>query len=471
MDSKMRVFVTNISYALSSNILSLVISTLVILIVPKLIGLESYGNWQLYMFYSSYVGFFQFGWNDGVYLRYGGKEYNELNKILFFSQFWMLVFFQLIVAVIINVISLIFISQAEKQFIIMMVSLCMIIMGIRALLLFTLQATTRIKEYAILTMIDRIIYCCLIISFLLFGVRKYELMIAADLIGKFISLLYAIYYCKDIVFHEISSFYFSFKETLENINVGIKLMFSNISSMLIIGVVRFGIERAWGVITFGKISLALSISNLMMLFINSVGVILFPILRRTEERKLPNIYLTMRDFLMVTLLGFLLIYFPLKVILSIWLPEYLESLRYMSLVFPMCLYEGKMVLLINTFLKTIREEKAILRINLISLCISTLLTCVSIIYFNNLNLTVLSIVTTLAFRCTISELYLSKILKISVYRDIFLESIMTLFFLWLGWFGILNSATIYALVYVMYLFIKKKDIVRSRVNLKLLLKA
>ena len=175
-------------------------------------------------------------------------------------------------------------------------------------------------------MIDRIIYCCLIISFLLFGVRKYELMIAADLIGKFISLLYAIYYCKDIVFHEISLFYFSFKETLENINVGIKLMFSNISSMLIIGVVRFGIERAWGVITFGKISLALSISNLMMLFINSVGVILFPILRRTEERKLPNIYLTMRDFLMVTLLGFLLIYFPLKVILSIWLPEYLESL-------------------------------------------------------------------------------------------------------------------------------------------------
>ena len=139
MDSKMRGFVTNISYALSSNILSLVISTLVILIVPKLIGLESYGNWQLYMFYSSYVGFFQFGWNDGVYLRYGGKEYNELNKILFFSQFWMLVFFQLIVAVIINVISLIFISQAEKQFIIMMVSLCMIIMGIRALLLFTLQ--------------------------------------------------------------------------------------------------------------------------------------------------------------------------------------------------------------------------------------------------------------------------------------------------------------------------------------------
>ena len=47
-------------------------------------------------------------------------------------------------------------------------------------------------------------------------------------------------------------------------------MFANIASMLIIGVVRFGIERSWDVETFGKVSLTLSASNLMMLFINAV---------------------------------------------------------------------------------------------------------------------------------------------------------------------------------------------------------
>ena len=76
-------------------------------------------------------------------------------------------------------------------------------------------------------------------------------------------------------------------------------MLANVASMLIIGVVRFGIEHAWDVETFGKVSLTLSVSNLMMIFINAVGIIIFPILRRTNESKLSEIYTIMRDFLML----------------------------------------------------------------------------------------------------------------------------------------------------------------------------
>ena len=72
MNNKALDFIKNFSYTLSSNLLSLVISTLVVLIIPKLIGVEEYGYWQLYIFYTSYIGFLHFGWNDGIYLRYGG---------------------------------------------------------------------------------------------------------------------------------------------------------------------------------------------------------------------------------------------------------------------------------------------------------------------------------------------------------------------------------------------------------------
>lgn len=48
--------------------------------------MEEYGYCQLHLFYSSYVGFLHFGWNDGIYLRYGGKNYIELDKKLFFFQ-------------------------------------------------------------------------------------------------------------------------------------------------------------------------------------------------------------------------------------------------------------------------------------------------------------------------------------------------------------------------------------------------
>lgn len=57
-----------------------------------------------------------------------------------------------------------------------------------------------------------------------------------------------------------------------------------------------------------------------------------------------------------------------------WLPEYTDSLMYMALLFPMCIYEGKMSLLINTYLKTLREEKAMLKVNLIALGFALILT-------------------------------------------------------------------------------------------------
>ncbi len=470
MNSKAVSFIKNFSYTLTSNLVSLLVSVLVILVVPKLIGVEEYGYWQLYLFYSSYVGFMHFGWNDGVYLRYGGKEYKELDKSLFFSQFYMLVILQLIIAIIIVIIANNLIIDGDKLFIIKMTAICMVILNVRIMLLFILQATNRIKEYAQITMMDRILYIVLIVAFLLVGVREYRLLIASDLLGKFISFGYSLYCCKDIVFQRISTFYFSFKEAIENINVGIKLMFANIASMLIIGVVRFGIERSWDVATFGKVSLTLSVSNLLMLFINAVGIIMFPILRRTDEKKLPGIYETMRNFLMVPLLGILVVYYPLKVILSAWLPQYADSLMYMALLFPMCVYEGKMALLINTYLKTLRKEKLMLKINLISLGLSLIITFITTRVLENLNLAIVSIVILLALRCALAEMFLSKILGISIYKDINLELAMTMIFILTGWF--INSwfaVGLYAVAYALYLIIKRKDITSTIKNVKVLM--
>lgn len=472
MNSKLSNFLINFSYSLTSNLVTLLISTLVVLIVPKLIGVEDFAYWQLYLFYSSYVGFMHFGWNDGIYLRYGGKEYKELDKNLFSSQFYMLVFTQLIIAIMITVVAILFLSDENRIFIIQMTALCLIIMNVRNMLLFILQSTNRIKEYAQITMIDKILFFALLTYFLLGGIRDYNLLVLGDLIGKFVSLLYAIYCCKEIVLCKMSSIYNSLKEAIENVNVGIKLMFANIASMLIIGTVRFGIERSWDVITFGKVSLTLSISNLMMVFINAIGVIMFPILRRTHQNNLPTIYITMRDILMMTLLGILIVYYPFKVVLSMWLPNYSDSFVYMGLLFPIFLYEGKMALLINTYLKTLRKEKLMLRINLISLTLSLILTLLTTLIFKDLYLAILSIVLILFFRATLAEILLSRILRIPIYKDVVLETVLISVFILIGWY--MNSwvtVLLYGVSYLSYLVIKKRDITNTIKNLKLLVKA
>ncbi|GAE46946.1 membrane protein [Mesobacillus boroniphilus JCM 21738] len=384
----------------------------------------------------------------------------------------MLVILQIILALFVFIYSNFFIESLNRVFIFKMIAINLFLFNVRSMLLFILQGTNRIKEFAQITMIDKILYIVLIISFLFFDVREFKLLVIADLMGKFISMIYAMYCCKDIIFQKINLFYFNIREAVRNINVGIKLMFANIASMLIIGVVRFGIERTWDVATFGKVSLVLSISNLMMIFINAIGIIMFPILRRTDDRKLANIYLTVKDFLMIILLGLLIAYFPLKVVLSAWLPKYAESLVYMAILFPMFVYEGKTVLLINTYLKTLRKEKLMLKINLISLSISILLTFITTMVYRNLDLAILSIVFLLAIRSVIAELYLSKILSISVSKDVILELLITIIFILLGWLvDAWYTVLIYTVMYILYLLLKKKDIAKSINNVRILVKA
>lgn len=462
MNLKVNNFIKNFSYTLSSNLLSMIISTLIILIIPKLIGIEDYGYYQLYLFYSTYVGFMHFGWNDGIYLRYGGKHYHDLDKKVFFSQFWMLTIFQLSISFFIYGITDIAVIDRNRIFIIKMTAMCMLIVNIRLMLIYILQGTNRIKEYAQITMMEKILYCLLIALFSLTNLRSYKFLISADIVGKTISLLYAAYCCKDIVFNRLSSFYFNIKETINNINVGIKLMFANIASLFIIGVVRFGIEHSWNVSTFGKVSLTLSISNFMMVFINALGIIMFPVLRRSNKNKLPLIYKSFRTFLMTPLFGLLIVYYPIKIILLIWIPQYKDSINYMAILFPMCVFEGKMALLNNTFLKTLRKEKMILTVNIAAATLSVILTFLSTILIKNLFLAVISIVILSAFRCLLAELILSNILGLSLYKDMLLELVMTIIFISTSWF--LTSwygSLVYILIYIIYLLINKTKIVET----------
>ena len=96
----MRTTIRNIIYSVAGNGLSLLVSVCMILIVPKILELKDYGYWQLFLFYFSYVGFLHFGWEDGIYLRYAGLRYIDLDHSKIFGQgiaiFSMQIFFSVL---------------------------------------------------------------------------------------------------------------------------------------------------------------------------------------------------------------------------------------------------------------------------------------------------------------------------------------------------------------------------------------
>lgn len=470
----LKAFLKKVLYAVGANLLSLVVSVLTTLIVPKFFGdaVEQYGYLQIYLFYVGYIGFFHLGWCDGIFLRDGGKRWDELDKPLYAGQFWLLSLLQLIIAAMIAICGYIFSPDADYRFICFAIGINVLIYLPRTMLAYYLQTTNRIKEYSSITTIGRTIYGVSIIVTVLFLSKSYKHFVIGDIIGKTIALFVSILWCKDIVIKtKPSPIKITFREAKINISVGIKLLFANIASMLVTGIVQWGIQTKWDVATYGKISFTLSVSNLLLVFISAVALVLYPTLRRTNQDNLTGIYNILRNVLMVPMLGCLVVYYPVELILSHWLPQYAESMHYMAILFPMCIYAAKNTLLINTYLNVCRMEKKTFLINVIGVAVAAVTTAISVFVLQNLTLAMMTIVVNQMFRCILGEFILSKRMNVSVVKDNILEAVLTVLFISVNWFvGGWIGVALYFAGYVIYLVMKYNDIKDTFHELKLLRK-
>lgn len=462
MNEKAKTLLKNLNYTITANFMVLGISVILNLVVPKYLGVTDYGYWQLYVFYSSYVGFFHLGWIDGIYLKIGGEEYDNLDKKNLGTQFYYLFFFQLILASALALFSLFFVSDYNKQIVWFSTSAILVAYNLRYFILFILQSTNRIKEYAQLSRNDRYLYLFLILIYLLMGGRNYVIFILLDILTKFIFTIWGISRIKDIIFSKKQPIKIVFPEIWDNVKIGSNLMLGNIASLLILGVSRFLVEAKWGIEVFGELSFALSISNMFMNFIGAVSVVLYPILRRTDQSNLSNLYIKARTIFVPLTLMLLILFNPSRVLIEWWLPEYKISLFYMGILFPMIVYEGRVSLLVNTYLKTIREEKIILFSNILTLLISAVTSLISVYILNSIYIATISILFSLIFRCIFAEILLSKILNINVIKDNLIEGVLVLFFVISNLF-LTSTASflLYGGMFLMYIIITYKKILYS----------
>ena len=68
---------------LIANIVSLMIGIGLSFLVPKYLSVDSYALYKTYALYITYAGFFHFGYADGMYLKYGGKDIDKIIKTFY----------------------------------------------------------------------------------------------------------------------------------------------------------------------------------------------------------------------------------------------------------------------------------------------------------------------------------------------------------------------------------------------------
>lgn len=392
------------------------------LILPIILGVTNFGYWQVYLLYVSYVGLFALGFNDGIYLRYGKYNYQDLPKEKFRSSIKSFIIIQLIITVLVSFIILLE-PDPNKQVSMLWASINIPISGFSGVLIYVLQATNQLKKYSFYTVLDKIIMLLIIVIMLILKSDKFILVIVADTFSRFIVLGLLVFSCKDLIFGPGCELKTAYKETYQNISVGIKLMLANLAGMLVLGFGRFIVERFETVEVYGTYSFAISTMNLVLVFVSAIGLVIYPTLSRLEENRYSKYFVELNKILCILVFGMLIAYFPLRIFISSAMKGYSQIFEYLPIVFAIVFIQTKMQILINPYYKLLREEKAMLRANTAGLIMAAILILSS--YFINKSVLMIALGTFLAMglRLYLSEIYLKKVLEINRNSNILFELI------------------------------------------------
>lgn len=403
----------NAAVAFAAQGVSLFVSLIMSLLVPKVLGVESYGYWQLFVFYASYGGFFHFGLNDGVYLIEGGNTRQGIDKRLVNSQFRVALAIQAIVGGGIVLLGVLSPESGQREFVIFSFALYTVILNLSAYFGYVFQAINETKLFSFMTMLDRVMFLVPMVVMVTLRVDSFVPFVSAYLVARTCSLIYSLWKARDFLRAGSLSFSDSFKQAVASIKVGFSLMAANIASMLILGVARAMVDNVWGIEVFGRVSFSLSMVNFFITFVSQASMVLFPALRQGTEAERKSFYRGIRDMMEIAFPIVYLLYFPVAWVLSLWLPQYADSMRYFAILLPVCVFDAKMDICGTTYFKVLRGERTLLKLNVFTVLVSALLSVVGVYVLGSIDAVLMGAVIAIVGRSVWSERYLNKKMDVS----------------------------------------------------------
>lgn len=460
-------FYNNVLYSFTAQAIQLCLSVIITLFLPKLLSVEAFAYWQLFIFYTQFAGFFHLGIVDGIYLREGGGNYANLDYKALGVQLRFIIVLDIIIAFLGSIAAFHLCVDKNRALVILASGIFMVIGNICSFFSLTFQSVNMIKQMSI----GRMLFSSLFLSFLLISIistntRQYIVYIIVYIICYSICLAYYALKGKQIVSSLLCKANSYYKHILyDNFKTGVILTMANITGMLILGVARYMIDIKWGLEMFSMISYAMVLVNFVLLFINELSLVLYPELRSMSVDSTDGIFVNIQKGLALISPAFLILYFPMAKFIEFWLPDYLLAVEYMTFLLPLCVYEAKVSLLTNTYFKVLNRPKDLLACNVKSLAISFGILLIAIFVFNSIKLAVISMLLISLIRYLIS---LYQLRPESVKKDIITllpEALV------IGAFVLLNNIVSfyysllgYTIICALYLFINRSSfIIISRI--------
>lgn len=414
-----------------SNIINLLAGVLVGFLIPKIMGVTDYGYYKIFTLYASYVGVFGLGIIDGIYLKYGGISYGNLNKDDFRAYSKLIISIQACVSVIIIACAIILL-KSEYKFIFCAVAIYLLFNNTIGYFQIISQITSRFKELSMRNNIQSLLTICSVIALWILCkythiTVNYQLYVIVYL---FVFVILTGWYCKtycEILIGNKES-HVSKSTILYLMKLGIPLLFANLCSSIILSLDRQFVSILYSTNTYAVYSFAYNLLALVTTATAAISVVIYPILKQTDENVLINQYCNLNSIILSLVFCCLLIYYPLCWFVKLMLPQYSGSLQIFRIIFPGLALSSSITIVMHNYYKTLGINEIYFKKTIVILLVSFVTNFVAYKIWNTPDAISWASIFTLIIWYFISEYGIVKRYKINNFRNYVYAFIMIIMF-------------------------------------------
>ncbi len=330
-------------------------------LLPKIIGVRGYGYYKTYTLYATYVGMFHFGISDGIYLKYGGAAYEDLNRSKFRYYTRLFLSIELVLSIILASVSVLLLEN-ENRFIFLFLSIYLVFHNLTNYFQVISQSTSRFKELSNRNILQSIcvsamvliLWCCNKYFAIPVNYRNYILLYLCIVV---LLALWYLYTYNDITFGRIEKADKNWKDITGFIAAGFPLMLANLCTSLILTLDRQFVNILFDTETYAIYAFAYNMLSLVTTATAAISTVIYPRLKQMDAADMKKQYSTLISVILCLVYGCLCIFFPLSVFVNWFLPKYSLSLPIFRIIFPGLAISSAIMIVMHNYYKALGNTK------------------------------------------------------------------------------------------------------------------
>lgn len=410
-----------------TNLIRFMANIAVTLIIPNILGKSDYGNYKTYTLYITYLVIFNFGLIEGIYLKYGGQDYDNLNKEKFRTYTRFLFVLEVIISLIVFFICNLFL-EGDIKIVLTFLSLNILSVEFTTYFQRISQVTSKFSKQGIFDLFYSLSILIIVGIVYFFHISSYKIYLTMITIMNYLILIWYIVNYWNIVKGKATGFKNEKNEILKLMSLGIPLMLANFASEFILNMDRQVVNIFFSKEDYATYAFSYNFLNVINVLIQAISLVLYPFLKKMDINNIKKNYSNSNSMMLIIVYFCLIAYFPLTKIINWLLPTYVDSIKILKIIFPISVFTSSITVIKHNYYKVLEKNNIYFVKTIIMLVISLIANFVSYFIFKTMeSISIASIITMFLWYID-TEIYLIKHYKIYYLKNLVYLCLMLLIY-------------------------------------------